>query len=308
MASVGHMLLPRLGRAILTIWLVVTVVFVFLRLSGDTVRLLLPPTAPPEKVAALRSELGLDRSLSVQYLRFWNEIGNGNLGDSMRFHRPALDLVIARFPATAKLALAAFALATIFGLLLGSTAAFYRGSVWDRSVMTAMGFLQSAPSFFLGIMLILVFSVHLRWLPTSGYGSAKQLVLPAATLAILSTASQARISRAALLEVLRADYIRTARAKGFNERVIWLRHALRNASLPIVTVLGIELADLLTGAVIVETVFAWPGVGRLAVDAVSTRDYPVVQSAVLLIAMIYIGINLILDLAYPLLDPRVRHD
>lgn len=304
----GSMLVLRLCRALLTIWLVVTVVFVILRLSGDPVRLLLPPNAEPARVEALRTELGLDQSIPVQYVRFWQQIARGNFGESLRFHQPAMDLVLERFPATIKLALTAFLIATVFGLLIGSTSAFTRGSAWDRSAMATMSVLQSAPSFFLGIMLILIFSVRLRWLPTSGYGTFEQLILPAVTLSVLTMASLARMSRASLLEVLRADYIRTARAKGFDERVIWLRHALRNASLPIVTVFGIELAELLTGAVIVETVFAWPGVGRLAVDAVSTRDYPVVQSAVLVIALIFIGINLLLDFSYPLLDPRIRHD
>ena len=304
----GRTLISRFGRALLTIWLVVTVVFIILRLSGDPVRLLLPPNAEPARVEALRTELGLDQSIAMQYVRFWQQIGRGNFGESLRFHQPAMDLVLQRFPATIKLALTAFLIATVFGLLIGSTAAFTRGSAWDRSAMATMSVLQSAPSFFLGIMLILIFSVRLRWLPTSGYGTFEQLILPAVTLSVLTMASLARMSRASLLEVLRADYIRTARAKGFGERVIWLRHALRNASLPIVTVFGIELAELLAGAVIVETVFAWPGVGRLAVDAVSTRDYPVVQSAVLLIALIFIGINFILDLSYPLLDPRIRHD
>jgi len=304
----GRTLISRFGRALLTIWLVVTVVFIILRLSGDPVRLLLPPNAEPARVEALRTELGLDQSIAMQYVRFWQQIGRGNFGESLRFHQPAMDLVLQRFPATIKLALTAFLIAIVFGLLIGSTAAFTRGSAWDRSAMATMSVLQSAPSFFLGIMLILIFSVRLRWLPTSGYGTFEQLILPAVTLSVLTMASLARMSRASLLEVLRADYIRTARAKGFGERVIWVRHALRNASLPIVTVFGIELAELLAGAVIVETVFAWPGVGRLAVDAVSTRDYPVVQSAVLLIALIFIGINFILDLSYPLLDPRIRHD
>jgi ABC-type dipeptide/oligopeptide/nickel transport system permease component len=306
MAAIGPMVLPRLGRAVLTMWLVVTVVFVFLRLSGDPVRFLLPANPPVEKVEALRAELGLDRSIPVQYVKYGEQLARGNFGDSLRFHRPAMGLVIDRFPATVQLALAAFAVAALFGVTIGSLAAYLRGSVWDRATMAVMSVLQSSPSFFLGIMLILVFSVHLRWLPTSGQGSFKQLLLPAITLSMPTMAALARMTRSALLDVLLADYIRTSRAKGLRERVIWLRHALRNASLPIVTVLGLELADLLTGAVIVETVFAWPGIGRLAVDAVSTRDYPVVQAAVVLIALVYLGINVLLDLSYPLLDPRVR--
>jgi ABC-type dipeptide/oligopeptide/nickel transport system permease component len=307
MPSFATMLIARLARALLTIWLVVTAVFVILRLSGDPVRLLLPPAAPAEKVIALREELGLDQSILVQYVRFWQQVVRGDFGDSLRFHQPAMSLVLERFPATVKLALVAFAFAAIFGLTIGSIAAFFRGSIWDRAAMTAMGVLQAAPSFFLGIMLILLFSVRLKWLPTSGYGSVEQLILPALTLSALTLASLARMTRASLLEVLRADYIRTARAKGLKDQLVWSRHALRNASLPIATVFGMELADLLTGAVLVETVFAWPGVGRLAVDAVSNRDYPVVQSAVLLMALIYIGVNLVIDLCYPLLDPRIRN-
>jgi peptide/nickel transport system permease protein len=301
----GQMLIPRIGRALLTMWLVVTVVFVILRSSGDPVALLLPMEATPAQVQALREELGLDKSIPVQYVKFWTELAKGNFGDSMRFNQPAMELVVDRFPATLRLALAAFALAAVFGIAVGSLTAFLRGTVWDRAIMAVMGVLQAAPSFFLGIMLILILSVRLGWLPTSGYGSVKQLVLPALTLSALTMASLARLTRSSLLEVLRADYIRTARAKGFGERVVWFRHALRNASLPLVTVLGIELASLLTGAVIVETVFAWPGVGRLAIEAVTTRDYPVVQAAVLLVTLIFVAINLLVDLSYSLLDPRV---
>jgi peptide/nickel transport system permease protein len=308
MASIGPMLLPRLGRAVLTMWLVVSAVFFFLRLSGDPVRILLPANAPVEKVEALRAELGLDQAIPVQYAKYVEQLWHGNFGESLRFHQSAMGLVLDRFPATIQLALAAFAIAAICGVTIGSLAAFCRGTAWDRSAMAVMSVFQSSPSFVLGITLILVFSVHLRWLPTSGYGSLNQLILPAAALSTPTMASFARMTRSSLLDVLSADYIRTARAKGIGERAIWSRHALRNASLPVVTVLGLELADLLTGAVIVETVFAWPGIGRLAVDAVSTRDYPVVQSAVLLIALVYIAINLLLDLAYPLLDPRVRRD
>lgn len=307
MNSFGATLIPRLGRALLTLWLVVSIVFVILRSSGDPVRLLLPNDANEQQVEALRREFGLDESIPVQYVKFWGQMIQGNFGDSMKFNQPAMELVLDRFPATLRLALAAFAIAASLGLVIGSLTAFLRGSGFDRAAMAVMGILQSAPSFFLGIMLILIFSVKLGWLPTSGYGSFKQLILPAVTLSAITLASIARLTRSSLLEVLRADYIRTARAKGFSEGVVWFRHALRNAALPLATALGLELAFLLTGAVIVETVFAWPGVGRLAVDAVSSRDYPVVQSAVLLISFIFVAINLIVDLSYFALDPRVRN-
>ena len=306
MGSVGHILVSRLGRAFVTLWLVLTVVFVVLRFSGDPVRLLLPSDASEAQVAALRSELGLDASIPVQYVRFAGQVARGNLGDSMRFNQPALDLVLSRFPATAALALVAFSIAAALGLIIGSLAAAARNSVLDRLAMAAMSFLQAAPSFFLGIMLILLFSVRLGWFPTSGYGTPANLVLPALTLSALTLGSIARLTRSSLLDILQADYVRTARAKGISERMVWVRHALRNAALPLSTMLGLELAGLLTGAVIVETVFAWPGIGRLALDSVAARDYPVVQAVVLLIATIFVVINLLVDLSYLALDPRTR--
>lgn len=307
MGSIGQILVPRLGRALVTLWLVVTVVFVVLRFSGDPVRLLLPSDATEAQVQALRVELGLAESIPMQYGRFVLQLVQGDLGESLRFNQPALDLVLTRFPATAQLALVAFAVAAVVGLAIGSFSAFVRGSALDRFAMALMGFLQAAPSFFLGIMFILLFSVQLGWFPTSGYGKPSQLVLPALTLCALTLASIARITRSSLLETLRTDYVRTARSKGLSERVVWSRHALRNAALPLATMLGLELAQLLSGAVIVETVFAWPGIGRLAIDSVAARDYPVVQAAVLLIASIFVVINLIVDLSYLALDPRTRN-
>jgi peptide/nickel transport system permease protein len=307
MGSFGKIVIPRFGRAIVTLWLVVTVVFVVLRFSGDPVSLLLPSDATQEQIQALRADLGLDQPIPVQYGRFVVRLAHGDLGDSLRFNQPALGLVLHRFPATAELALLAFAAAAVVGLAIGSVTAFVHGSALDRFLMAVMGLAQAAPSFFLGIMLILIFSVDLKWLPTSGSGRPSQLVLPALTLSALTLASIARITRSSLLDVLRADYIRTARAKGIPERMVWFGHALRNAALPLVTLLGLELAELLAGAVIVETVFAWPGIGRLAIDSVAARDYPVVQAAVLLIASIFIVINLLVDLSYLVLDPRTRN-
>jgi peptide/nickel transport system permease protein len=306
MGSAGQILIPRLGRALVTLWLVLTVVFVVLRFSGDPVRLLLPSDASEAQVAALRSDLGLDAPIPVQYVRFIGQVAQGNLGDSMRFNQPALDLVLSRFPATATLALVAFAVAAVLGLTIGSLAALARNSPLDQITMAAMSFFQAAPSFFLGVMMILLFSVRLGWFPTSGSGTPAHVVLPALTLSALTLGSIARITRSALLDTLQADYIRTARSKGIPERLVWFRHALRNAALPLSTMLGLELAGLLTGAVIVETVFAWPGIGRLALDSVAARDYPVVQAVVLLIAGIFVLINLLVDLSYLVLDPRTR--
>lgn len=306
MGPFGRVLIPRLGRAILTVWLVVTLVFVILRASGDPVPLLLPTEATPDQVQALRVELGLDETITVQYLRFWQQMAQGDFGASLRFNQPALQLVLDRLPATISLAVAAFGLAAVVGVGLGSLAASVRGSVLDRVAMALMSLLQASPSFFLGVMLILFFSARLGWLPSSGSGEPQQVILPAMTLSALTMASLARLTRSSLLDVLRSDYIRTGRAKGLSERAIWSRHALRNAALPLATVLGLEFAGLLTGAVIVETVFAWPGLGRLAIDSVAARDFPVVQAAVVLIAIVFVVVNLIVDLSYVFLDPRIR--
>ena len=306
MQSIGPVLLQRLARAVLTLWLVVSVVFVILRLSGDPVVLLLSENATPDQVEELRDRLGLDAPLVVQYARYLGNLARGDLGLSLRQREPALGIVLQRFPATLQLAAAAFAIAATIGFSVGLFAALHRGSGWDRLTMALTSILQSGPAFFIGILLILFFSVRLGWLPSSGRGGLKQLILPALTLSGLTLASLARLTRAALLDVLRADYIRTARAKGLGERAVILRHAVRNAALPLVTVLGLELGGLLTGAVITETVFAWPGIGRLAVTAVGNRDYPVVQATTLFIATVFVLANFLVDCSYAVIDPRVR--
>ncbi len=306
MQSLGQTIFRRFLRALLTLWLVVSVVFVILHLSGDPVITLLGPDAQPAQVDALRHELGLDLPLPVQYARYFVALARGDFGLSLHQRQPSLRLVLERFPATLQLATAAFALSIAIGLVVGLLAALLQRSFWDRLSMSIISFLQAGPTFFIGILLILFFSVHLGWFPSSGRGTVKQLVLPAVTLAIATTANISRLTRSTLLDVLGADYIRTARAKGLHQRQVVLGHALKNAALPLVTFLGIEIGGLLTGAVITETVFAWPGLGRLAVDAVSTRDYPVVQASVLFIAAVFIGINFLIDCSYTLLDPRVR--
>jgi ABC-type dipeptide/oligopeptide/nickel transport system permease component len=304
--SLEGLVIRRAARAALTLWLVVSVVFVILRLSGDPVVLLLSESATQDQIDALRGRLGLDASLPEQYARYWGNVARGDLGQSLRQREPALRLVLERFPATLQLAAAAFGLAAIVGLAVGIFAALMRGTAWDRLAMALTSVLQSGPAFFVGIVLILVFSVRLGWLPTSGRIGPQSIILPAITLSGFTMASLARLARSALLDVLRLDYVRTARAKGLTERHTVLRHALRNAALPLITVMGLELGGLLTGAVITETVFAWPGIGRLAVNAVSTRDYPLVQASVIFIALVFIGINFLIDCSYALIDPRVR--
>ncbi|MDQ6906603.1 MAG: ABC transporter permease [Chloroflexota bacterium] len=306
MQSAGRVILQRIVRAVLTLWLVVSVVFFILHFSGDPVALLLSDTATPAQIEALRAQLGLDQPLPVQYAKYLGSLVRGDFGNSLRQRQPAMQLVLARFPATLQLAAAAFLLAAVVGLGMGILAAVYRGRVWDRVAMVFTSIIQSGPPFFIGILLILIFSVRLGWLPSSGRGSFKQLILPAITLSGFTMASLTRLSRSALLDVFRNDYIRTARAKGLRESSILTRHALRNAALPLITVAGLELGGLLTGAVITETVFAWPGIGRLAVNSVGTRDYPVVQAAVLFIAAIFVLINFLIDCSYAMIDPRVR--
>jgi peptide/nickel transport system permease protein len=306
MQSLAQFILQRAIRALLTLWIVVSAVFVILRLSGDPVALLLSPDAPPEQIEALRHEMRLNQPIPVQYAQYFANLAHGDLGTSIRQREPALRLVFDRFPATLELAAAAFVLATAVGLAVGILAALKRNTFVDRLAMGFTSVLQSGPAFFVGIILILIFSVRLGWLPSSGRGTPKQLILPTITLSAFTMASLARLSRSALLDVLRNDYIRTARAKGLRESAIVRGHALRNAALPLVTVLGLEVGGLLTGAVITETVFAWPGIGRLAVDAVSNRDYPVVQAVVLVIALIFVCVNFVVDCSYTILDPRVR--
>jgi len=306
MQSVGRVIVQRVVRAVLTLWLVVTVVFFILRLSGDPVYLLLSDSATPAQINALRTELGLDQPLPVQYGKFLVSLAHGDFGNSLRQRQPALRLVLARFPATLELAAAAFVLALVVGMGVGILAAIHHGRAWDRGALAVTSLIQSGPAFFVGILLILIFSVRLGWLPSSGRGAIKQLILPTITLSLFTMASLTRLSRSALLDVFHNDYIRTARAKGLRESTVLTGHALRNAALPLITVAGLELGGLLTGAVITETVFAWPGIGRLAVDAVRSRDYPVVQAAVLFIATIFVAINFLIDCSYALVDPRVR--
>ena len=303
--SFGLFILQRALRAVVTLWLVVTTAFVILRLSGDPVSLLLSDTATTAQIEALRSELGLDAPIPVQYVSYVRDVLRGNLGESLQQQEPALGLVIERFPATGELAAAAFVVAIGVGLSLGILSALRHGQASDRLSMAFVSVVQSAPAFFVGIAFILLFSVQLGWLPSSGRGSLQQLILPTLTLAVFSLANIARVTRSALLDVLPSDYIRTAEAKGLPRPLVIRRHALRNAALPVVTLVGLELGALLTGAVITETVFAWPGIGRLAVDAIGTRDYPVVQAVVIFTACLFVLINFAVDCSYALLDPTV---
>jgi ABC-type dipeptide/oligopeptide/nickel transport system permease component len=299
-------LASRLLRAAIALWLVSTVVFVVMRLSGDPVPLLLPPDAPASEFARVRAELGLDRPLPVQYAVFLGHVLHGDFGQSIHFRQPALRVVAGYLPATFELGLAAFTLALLIALPIGIVSAVKRNSLIDQATMGLALVGQSAPTFFIGILLILVVSLNLGLLPTSGRDGWRSLVLPALTLGAFAMASIARLTRSAVLEVLRADYIRTARAKGVAETLVVAKHTLKNAAVPIVTITGLQFGTLLGGAVVTETVFAWPGIGRLAIQSIYNRDYPVVQCTVFVSALLFIVINFVIDLVYGLLDPRVR--
>jgi len=275
---------------------------------GDPARAAMGQRADPEALERLRREYALDRPLPVQYATWLGRLARGDLGTSLREQRPVTEVLAERLPATVRLALAATLVAVVLGVAAGALAAVRPGSALDHALMGAAVLGISTPVFWLGMMLALVFAVTLGWLPVSGYGggSLAHLVLPALTLGALHTGTVARMTRSSLLEVVRQDYVQTARAKGLPERVVLGKHALRNALIPVVTVIGIGLADLLVGAPLTETVFAWPGLGRLLVAAVGQRDLPVVMGAVLVFALVYVVGNLLVDLAYLLIDPRTR--
>ena len=298
--------LLRLGRALLTITLVVTFAFVVLRLSGDPAMLILNVDAPAEAIAAFRQAWGLDRPLWVQYLSYVGNILQGDLGQSMRDGRPAAALVWERVPATLALTVPALLIKVGVGIPAGVQAALHRGSLTDRLVMAAAVAGFTIPSFVLGLVLVLVFAVRLGWLPSGGQDSPLSAVLPVVTLGVGGAAVLARFTRSAMLEVLDQPYIRTALAKGVPWRAVVRGHALPNAAIPTVTIVGFMVGSLIAGAVVVESVFSWPGVGRLLVVAVSNRDLAVVQCILLLVAATMVGANLLVDLAYGLLDPRLR--
>ena len=299
-------LATRLARAALTIAMVVTFAFVVLRLSGDPAQIIMGADAPPEAVDAFRSAWGLDEPIWVQYFSYFWAILQGDLGRSMRDGRDAIVLVTERIPATLALTLPALAIKICLGITAGIYAALHRNSLADRVVMiiAVAGF--TVPSFVLGLLLVLVFAVQLGWLPSGGQESWRHGILPVITLGLGGAAVLARFTRSAMLEVLGQPYIRTASAKGVPWRAVVTGHALPNAAIPTVTIIGFMVGTLIAGAVVVESVFSWPGVGRLLVVAVANRDLAVVQCILLLVAITMVCANLIVDLLYGLLDPRLR--
>jgi peptide/nickel transport system permease protein len=301
-------LIRRLGRTLIVLWGVSTIVFVVLRLSGDPAVLLLPQEASVEDVLRLRQDLGLDDPLLLQYVRFLGHSAMGHFGESLRHREPAMALVRSHLWATLELSFAAFVMAAAVAVPIGVLAAVRPNSIYDHAAMTLALIGQSAPTFWIGIMLILAFGLGLHWFPIGGRGTIMHLVMPATTLGAFAMASIARLTRSAMLEVIRLDYINTARAKGLSPSYIVWKHALKNAAIPVVTIMGLQFGALLGGAVVTETVFSWPGIGRLAIQGIYNRDYPVVQASVFVAAVFFVLLNFVIDLLYTVLDPRIRYE
>jgi peptide/nickel transport system permease protein len=302
----GRVVVTRVLRMFITMWGVVTLAFVLARLSGDPIALMVPEGTPQADIEVLRRALGLDQPVPAQYARFLTDIFRGDFGTSIVFRTPALDVVLRRMPASAELALWAMAITLVIGLSVGVLGAARPNSLFGRIAVTAAVMGRATPGFVFGIFLILFLAVELHVLPTGGRGQWFNLIMPAATLAFGATPTLIRITRAGMLEAMRKDYIRTARAKGLSTGAVVWQHALKNASLPIVTIIGIQFGGLLGGAAIVETLFAWPGMGSLAVNSIMQRDYPVVQTVLLVAAFWFVLANTVVDIAYSALDPRTR--
>ena len=304
---IKHFVIARLVSALMVILGVALLVFLIIRLvPGDPIEVLLGESGQPAARTALRAALGLDQPLGTQLGRYLRGLMRADLGNSLHSRRPVVALLMERIPATVQLAIAALGVALAIALPLGIIAARYRGTFGDRIAMAIALFGMSIPNFWLGPLLIMLFALQLGWLPVSGRDSAASIILPAVTLGTGMAAILARMLRAALLEVLSEDYIRTAYASGFPPHIVIWRYALPNAALPVVTLLGMQLGALLGGAVITETIFSWPGLGSLMVESINRRDYPVVQGCILLISLTYVVINTLTDILYATLDPRVR--
>lgn len=301
----GRFIFRKVAESLFSIWGVVTVVFFVTRIIGDPATLFVPVGASDAQVAALNHQFGLDLPLWAQYFHYIGSIMHGDFGNSFIFNRSAMQVVMERLPATVLLALCAMAAGMTLGCTAGAIAALRKGSMTELVIMTLALLGQATPVFWLGIMLILWFAADLHWLPAGGYGHLANLVLPCATLAVFVSASIARLLRSSILDILKEDYIRTARAKGLYPGTIFLWHIARNALIPVATMTAILSGELLGGSVVTETVFGWPGIGRLTIQAIEGNDFPVIQAAVFVEATIFVLINLAIELQYRLLDPRI---
>ena len=301
----------KLLYAVPVIWGVVTIVFILMAIvPGDPARLMMGQRGDPETLARIRADLGLDLPIHKQYVRFLKDLARGDLGVSYRNNEKVVDALMTRFGATLKLAFWAMILASILGILAGIISAVKQYSIFDYSAMFIAISGISAPVFWVGLLLLLIFAYTLHLIPGVGYvpGDWRYFILPVITLGVRPAALIARLTRSCMLEVMTQDYIRTARAKGLHERAVVMRHALKNALIPVVTIVGTEVADLLSGAVLTETIFAWPGVGGLAVEALVARDFPMIRGTVIFMAVIFLVANLIVDISYGFIDPRIRYD
>jgi len=298
--------LIRLGQGVIALIVATILVFALSRLSGDPLDIMLPETAPDEQRQEMAEYLGLDKPIYVQYIVFISHAVRGDFGKSIFFYRPVTDLIVERLPATMMLGLTAMAISMLVAIPIGVYAAVKRDKWQDgiTKIFAIMG--QSAPAFWLGIMLILVFAVQLRWLPAGGYGHFRNLILPALTVATFPIAGFMRLTRSAMLDTLSTDYVRLARIKGLSERQVIWKHGLRNALIPVITYSGVVFVHALTGSVIVETIYAWPGVGQLAYQALNWRDFPLIQGILVFCVGLFVVVNLIIDIIYVYLDPRVR--
>jgi peptide/nickel transport system permease protein len=300
-------LVARLAQAAVAVFLSLTAVFFLVRITGDPVILFLPLDVQPKDIAAFRHLLGFDRPLWVQYGTFLANALHGDFGASLRYRAAALPLVLHRLPATLELAATSLAVVAAVAVPVGIVSAARRGTAVDHAGIALTAFGQAIPGFWLGLMLIWVFGVWLRWLPVGGFGGPAHFVLPTLTLTAFYAAQVARVTRSSVLDALGQDYVRTARAKGMREPRVLTRHVLKNAAIPIVTVFGLNAGQLLGGAVVTETIFAWPGVGAYVLNALLGRDFPVVMVGVLLTSVIYVAANLVVDLSYLWLNPQVRY-
>lgn len=305
----GKYILRRTAVAIPLILTIATVVFVMLRvaLPGDPAQLLAGDRATPEQIEQIRRNLGLDRPVPEQYIIFLTKAAQGDLGRSVKFGEPVAGVIAKAFPFTITLTLLSVTVGTVIGLLVGILTAVRRGTWIDHVSIVLVVFFYSIPTFWLGLMLILIFAVALRWLPVQGVGTWQHFVMPVVTLGIGQAALVARLARSSMIEVLGTQYVQTARAKGLKERWVILGHALKNTLIPIVTVVGLSIGGLLGGAVITENIFGLPGVGRIAIEAINNRDYPMIQGTVLLVASAFVFVNLVVDIIYVYIDPRIRY-
>jgi peptide/nickel transport system permease protein len=303
----GRFIVIRLIQAAITLVIISMVVFALARASGDPIMLIAPPMATLEDIQVIKEHLGLDKPIYEQYWLFLDHLGHGDLGKSIRNRQDVLTLIATRFPNTITLILPAIFLGVLVSLILGVTAAYKFGTWVDNGVKFLAVLGQALPSFLLAILAIFFFAVWLEWFPTSGKGGPSSYVLPALTLSFFMLPIMTRLIRSSMLEVLDSEYIKLARIKGLAEQIVVWKHALRNAIIPLLTAAGITFATIITGAVIIETVFAWPGLGRLMAEAVIGRDFPVIQAAVLLVAVIVLTVNLVVDITYAYVDPRIRY-